>query len=330
MVRITGEVEGEAVELCVERGARASCSPEEEEGEEEEDLRETPDLVSQETVTSVICIFRALYLSVFFAENVAPRRANGVTPPTNPWTKPNDSPKGNGNTAWGANNNGWSPSEMGQSAKPPGESTSNQIPKDDSGEDDNPLGTPAAQDWSKSEINGGSQADPWSKPGGAGNKSNGEKAGWGKTPKPGPVGRGAPVKPPVNSAWGNTWGAKDWTSSELGQDNNGSQRGGGGAKDWTPSELGLNDSVSQRGGGGFRTPPTMEPGKKSWAEQVDEEYGSGDEPAPMVAPAPDLEGDGDGDEDEWVESGKRKAKGKAKGKAKSTTGWSDVTNQGHW
>jgi len=203
---------------------------------------------------------------------------------------------------------------MGQSAKPDGKSNSNPSVKDDSGDDkDGPWNPPAAKDWSQSEIGGSSQAGPWSKPGEAGNKPNGKKAGWGETRSPNPVGRGAPVKspvkPPVKSAWGKTEGAKDWT----------------------PSELGMDDSVSQRGDG-FRTAPSMEPGKKSWADLVEDgdemDYASGDEPAPMVAPAPDLEGDRDGGDDEWVEGGKRK--GKAKGKAKSASGWSDVTNQGFW
>jgi hypothetical protein len=96
----------------------------------------------------------------------------------------------------------------------------------------------------------------------------------------------------------------------------------------------MDDSVSQRGSGS-RPAPSMEPTKKSWADLVEDgdemDYGNGDEPAPMVAPEPDLEGDGDdGDDDGWIEKGKAKAKGKGKGKAKSATGWSDVSNQGIW
>jgi len=199
---------------------------------------------------------------------------------------------------------------MGESAKPNGKSNSNPSAGGDSGEEvsGGTWDPPAAKDCqSQSEIGGSSQAGPWSKPGEVGNKPKGKKIGRGETRSSNPVGREAPLKSPVNSAWGKTEGAKDWT----------------------PSEVGMDDSVSQRGGG-FRTAPSMEPGKKSWADQVEDEmdYASGDEPAPMFAPAPGLEGDGSGGDDRWVESGKGKAK--AKGKAKSATGWSDVTNEGFW
>lgn len=211
------------------------------------------------------------------------------------------------NAAWGANNNAWSPSEMGESAGPPEKPNPDPSVKDDDGDDDRPWNAPAAKGWSQSEVGGGSQADPWSVPVKFENKSKGRDTGFGKTRGPNPAGRGVPPKAPVKPAWGNS----------------------GGAKDWTPSELGLDDSVSQRGGG-FRTPPNLEPGKKSWADQVEDELDrtSEDETSPAAGPAPDLEGDGDGADDGWVQSGK--GKGKAKGKAKSTTGWSDVTNQGIW
>jgi hypothetical protein len=81
----------------------------------------------------------------------------------------------------------------------------------------------------------------------------------------------------------------------------------------------------------FRTAPNRDPKKKSWADEVEDELeftnGNRDQPAPTVAPEPDLDG-GDGDDGGWVQSAK--GKGKGKGKAKSTTGWSDVTNQGFW
>ena len=200
-----------------------------------------------------------------------------------------------------------------------------------------------AQGWSQSEIGSGSQVNPWSGPGKAGNQSNGKPGGagdqfndkhgetgnqsngkpgetgnksngkprWGETPNPKPTGRGAPLKSPMKPAWGNT----------------------GDAKDWSRSELGLDDSVSQRGGD-FRNPPSMEPGKKSWADQVEDgdemDYASGDEPAPVVAPPPELRGGRNGNGSGWVESGKGKGRGRGKGKAKSATGWSDVTAQGPW
>jgi len=199
---------------------------------------------------------------------------------------------------------------MGQSAKPVEKPDPSPSLKDDTGDDGSPLNAPAAQGWSQSEIGGGSQADPWSGPGEAGNKPNG-KPRWVETPNPKPTGRGAPLKSPVKPTWGNTEDAKNWT----------------------PSELGLDDSVSQRGSG-FRNPPTMEPGKKSWADQVEDgdemDYASGEEPASVVAPAPDIEGNGDGGNSTWVESGKGKGRGRGKGKAKSATGWSDVTNRGPW
>jgi len=198
-----------------------------------------------------------------------------------------------------------------------------------------------AQGWSQSEIGSGSQVNPWSGPGKAGNQSNGKpggagnqsnskpgetgnksngkpgetgnkpngKPGWGETSNPKPIGRGAPLKSPVKPAWGNT----------------------GDAKDWSRSELGLEDSVSQRGGD-FRNPPSMEPGKKSWADQVEDEmdFAGGDEPAPLIVPAPELEGGGNGNGSGWVQSGRGRGRGRGKGKAKSATGWSDVTAQGPW
>ncbi|KAF9650344.1 hypothetical protein BDM02DRAFT_1459447 [Thelephora ganbajun] len=250
-------------------------------------------------------------------ENKAPKKPNGVTSPRNAWPKPDNNPKANGDR--GANKNAWSPSEMGESAKPVEESNSNPDVKDngkDNGNDDGrPWNAPAAKDWSQSEIGGGSQAGPRPGPEGAGSKPNNKDPGLGDTPDPNPSGQEVRLKSPVKSAWGNA----------------------GGAKDWTPSELGLEDSVSQRGGG-FRTPPNREPGKKSWADLVEDgdemEYTNGDELAPVVAPAPDIEGGGDGGDEGWVESGKSKSKGKGegkgRGKAKSATGWSDVTNQGFW
>jgi len=200
---------------------------------------------------------------------------------------------------------------MGGSDGPPKKPSPDPSVKDDGGDDDSPWNPPVAKGWSQSEVGGGSQADPWSAPAKVENKARGKDTGFGKPRNPNPVGRGVPPKAPVKPAWGNT----------------------GDAKDWTPSELGLDDSVSQRGGGGFRTPPSLEPGKKSWADQVEDEldYASGDEPAPMVVPAPDLEGDEDAADDGWVQSGKGKeGKGKGAGKARSATGWSDVTNQGIW
>lgn len=199
---------------------------------------------------------------------------------------------------------------MGESAKPAGEPNSNPNLKDDGGDDDGPWNPPAARNWSQSEIDGGSQADPWSGPGKPEKKPNG-KPGWDEMRNPNPAGRGAPLKSPVKSGWGKT----------------------GAAQDWSPSELGLDDSVSQRGGE-FRTTSSTEPGKKSWADLVEDgdemDYVGGGEPAPMVMPAPDLGSNGDGDDNGWVESGKGKSKTKKKGKAKSATGWSDVTNQGPW
>ena len=203
---------------------------------------------------------------------------------------------------------------MGQSAKPVEKADPSPSVKDDAGDDDGPSNTPVAKGWSQSEIGGSSQADPWSGPGKARNQPNGKPEGV-ETPNPKPAGRGTPVKSAVKPAWGDTGDAKDWTSSELG----------------------LDDSVSQRGGG-FKNAPSTEPGKKSWADQVEDgdemDYVSGDEPAPVVAPAPDLGGDEDGESSGWVGSGKGKGKGKrkgkGKGKAKSVTGWSDVTNRGPW
>jgi len=264
------------------------------------------------------------------AENEAPRRTNGVIPPKNAWSKPNGNPKGN--TTWGANNNTWSPSEMGGSAKPVEKPDPSTSPEDDTGDDSGPWKAPVAQGWSQSEIGSSSQVNPWSgpgkagnqsndKPGGAGNKSNGKpgetgnksngKPGWVETPNPKPIGRVAPLKSPVKPSWGNT----------------------GDAKDWSRSELGLEDSVSQRGGA-FRNPPSMEPGKKSWADQVEDgdemDYASGDEPARVVTPVPEPVGGGDRNGSGWVESGRGRGRGRGKGKAKSATGWSGVTDRGPW
>ena len=202
---------------------------------------------------------------------------------------------------------------MGESAGPAEKPKPVPSVKDGDGDDDSPWNAPVAKGWSQSEIDGGSQADPWSVPVKIENKPRGKDTGLGKTRNPNPGGRGIPPKAPVKPAWGNS----------------------GDAKDWTPSELGLDDSVSQRGGG-FRTPPTLEPGKKSWADQVEDELDreSGDESSPAAGPAPDLEGGGGGADDGWVQSGKGKGKvkgkGKGQGKAKSATGWSDITNQGIW
>lgn len=203
--------------------------------------------------------------------------------------------------AWGTNNDSWTPSEMGESTKPVEKPSSDSGPKDDEGGEDCPWNPPAAQDWSQSEIGGGSrsQVDPWSGPGKSRDKRNGTNN----------VPRGTSKPTPARSGWGGT----------------------GGAKDWTASELGVDDSVSQRGDDVFRTSPNRNPEKKSWADEVEDEmgYANGYEPAPTVAPEPEPEVGGGGD-DGWVERGKRKGNGKGKGKAKSTTGWSDVTNQGFW
>ena len=237
-----------------------------------------------------------------------------------PWTAPGkaeNKPKGR-KIGWGETGS-LNPAGQGVSPKPPVKPRwgNAESAKDDGGDEDKPWNPPVAKDWSQSEVGGGSQTGPWTAPGRAENKPKGRKIGWGETGSPNPASRGAPPKSPppkpsVKPSWGNT----------------------GDVKDWTRSELGLEDSVSQRGGG-FRTPPSLEPGKKSWADQVDDEFGyaSGDEPAPMVVPAPDLGGDGDGSEEEWVTSGKNKRKGKGKGqagKAKSATGRSNVTSQGTW
>ena len=244
---------------------------------------------------------------IYLTENEAPRRANGNTPPKNAWGKPGGKPQDS--AVWGANNNGWSPSEMGESAKPVAKPDSNPSVKDDAGDEGQLWNAPGTKGWSQSEVGDGSQADPWSGPGKVKSKPD-VKPGWTKTPK-GPNPTGPPLKSPVKSAWGNS----------------------GDAKNWTPSELGLDDSVSQRGDE-FRKAPSMEPGKKSWADLVEDgdemDYASGDEPAPMVAPAPDIGGDEDEDDDSWLEAGKGRGKGGGKGKPKSTTGWSDVTNQGFW
>lgn len=198
---------------------------------------------------------------------------------------------------------------MGESTKPATKPDPDPSVKEDSGDEGQVWNAPEAGGWSQSEVGGGSQADPWSGPGKAENKPD-VKPGWTKTPK-GPNPTGAPLKSPVKSAWGN----------------------GGGAKNWTPSELGLDDSVSQRGDE-FRKVPSMEPGKKSWAELVEDDdemdFASGDEPAPTVAPAPDIGGDGDKGDSAWLSAGKGRGKDGGKGKAKSATGWSDVTNQGFW
>lgn len=168
---------------------------------------------------------------------------------------------------------------------------------DDKGEMDCLWNPPAAQDWSQSDLASGSQAGPWSKPGKAGGKPNGRKNG-----------AGGPRKPsPPRPTWSGT---------------------GEGAKEWTPSELGVGDSVSQRGDDVFRTAPTRNPEKKSWADQVEDEYANGDMPAPMVAREPDVKGGDEDDDEGWVKSAK--GNGKGKGKAKSATGWSDVSNQGFW
>lgn len=183
---------------------------------------------------------------------------------------------------------------MGRSAKPVDKSDSNSnAAEDDNGEEDRPWNPPAAQDWSQSEI--GSRAGPRSRPGNAGGKPKVTKNGPGRARKP----------TAAESAWG----------------------GVDGAKDWTPSELGAEDSVSQRGDDLFRNAPNRNPEKKSWADEVEDEYTNGDHPPPAVVPEPEL-GGGDEDDDGWVQSAK--GKGKGKGKAKSTTGWSDLTNQGHW
>jgi len=221
---------------------------------------------------------------------------------------------------------------MNGSTKPVEKPDPSTSAEDNTGDDGGPWKAPVARGWSQSEISGSSQADPRpgpgkagnqsnGPPGGAGNQSNGKpgetgnksngKPGWVETSNPKPTGRGAPLKSPAKPAWGNT----------------------GGAKDWSRSELGLEDSVSQRGGE-FRNPPSMEPGKKSWADQVEDgdemDYASEDEPAPVVAPAPEIGGGGNGNGSRWVESGKGKGRGRGKGKAKSATGWSDVTSQGPW
>jgi len=323
VAQIAGEAEGEVV--GAERRARPL--------EEGEGCRGTPDLALQPTVSYIVRNFPGRSVSKHsVAEVKPPEKANGHTPPKSAWLKAGSDAKGNtawgannnawspsemgksagpaekpNNAAWGANNNAWSPSEMGESAGPPKKPSPGPSVKDDDGDDTGPWNAPVAKGWSQSEIDGGSQADPWSVPVKFENKPRGKDTGLGKTRNPNPPGRGVPSKAPVKPAWGNT----------------------GAAKDWTPSELGLDDSVSQRGGG-FRTPPNLEPGKKSWADQVEDELdrASGDESSPAAGPAPDLEGDDDG----WVQSGKGKgkAKGKGQGKAKSTTGWSDVTNQGIW
>ena len=200
---------------------------------------------------------------------------------------------------------------MARSDGPPEKPNPDPSVKEDRDDDDSPWNPPVAKGWSQSEINGGSEADPWSVPVKVESKPRGRGIGLSKTRGANPVGRGAPPKAPVKPAWGNTADAKDWS----------------------PSELGLDDSVSQRGGG-FRTPPSLEPGKKSWADQVEDEfdYPGGDEPSAVAGPAPVLEGEEDADDDGWVQSGKAKGKGKGKGpgKAKSASGWSDVTNQGIW
>jgi len=250
--------------------------------EEEERSKGTPDLVLQAMVTLVERIFLGILSEpLFLAENQAPKfKANGVAPPRNAWSKP--SGNAGGNTTWGANNNAWSPSEMAESLK---------SPKDDG----TPWNAPGAKDWSQSELGGGSQGDPLSGPGDGGNRPNGKKPGWGETRNPDSGGRGTPPKPQAKPTWGAT----------------------GAAKDWSPSELALSDSASQCGGGS-RIPPGTGPVKKSWADQVEDEFGyaDGDEPAPMVAPAPDLEGDGDGDENGWTESNRGKGRGRGKGKGK--------------
>lgn len=196
---------------------------------------------------------------------------------------------------------------MDESAQPVGKPNPFPSIKDDGGENDGTWNAPAAKGWTRSELGGGSQADPWSTPGGSGGKPKGQGTKREEARGSNPAGQGAPPKSAVKPAWGNA----------------------GAAKDWSRSELGMDDSVSQRGGG-FRTGPTLEPGKKSWADQVEDEMdcASGDEPSPMILPAPELEGDGDGSDEGWMESGK--GKGKGKGKARSATGWSDVTNQGIW
>ena len=191
---------------------------------------------------------------------------------------------------------------MGSAAKPVDKSSLDRIAEGDNGNEDRPMNPPAAQNWSQSEIGAGSQGDPWSGPGKPGGKPSLAKNG------PNGIRGQNPIKP----AWGNNNGV-------------------GGAKDWSPSELGVGDSVSQRGDEGFRKAPTMAPGKKSWADQVEDgdemsEYGAGDEPAAMVAPEPNLDSE-DEDDEGWVKRGR--AKGKGQGKAKSATGWSDVS-KGPW
>lgn len=173
--------------------------------------------------------------------------------------------------------------------------------KDDGGGKDGAWNPPAAQDWSRSEVGSVSQADPWSRRGNAGGKPNDTNNEPGGTRK-------------------STLAKAGWGSS-------------GGAKDWTPSELGVDDSVSQRGDDDIGNAPKRHPEKKSWADEVEEEmgYANGKKPAPMVAPEPDLWGDDGGDEGWPPERVKRKRNPKGgRGKARSATGWSGITNQGHW
>lgn len=200
---------------------------------------------------------------------------------------------------------------MGESAKPVTKPDSDPSVNGDSSDEGQVRNAPETKGWSQSEVGGGSQADPWSGPGKAKGKAD-VKPGWIETHK-GPNTTGAPLKSPAKPAWGNS----------------------GDAKNWTPSELGLGDSVSQRGDGDeFRKVSNMEPGKKSWAELVEDDdemdFATEDEPVARIAPASDIGSDGDEGDSAWLAAGKGRGKDRGRAKAKSTTGWSDVTNEGIW
>jgi hypothetical protein len=229
---------------------------------------------------------------------------------------------------------------MGGSSKPVDKPIPNGSAEGDNSDTDRPLNPPAAQDWSQSEIGGGSQGDPWAGPGKSGGKSNGTQG----DPWAGPGKAGGKLNGTRGDPWagpgkgkGKPNGTKNGPGGTRGQNpvqpGWGDSNGTGGGKDWSPSELGVGDSVSQRGDDGFRNAPSTNAGKKSWADQVEDgdemEYTNGDEPAPMVAPEPNLEAE-DEEEDGWAKRGKGRGRGKGKGKAKSATGWSDVTSKGPW
>ena len=280
--------------------------------------------------------------SCCFEENRAPRKPNSAFPLRNVWSKPKDNPKVNGGRGlnnssnnkndwdangnknngwevndndndWGLDGNEWTRSERGEPVgSAGGPNPDRDMGGNNGGDEDHPWNPPAAQDWSQSELGGGSQVGAKNGP----NRTNGAKStGFvrGKTKGGGGAKdwtRSGPKDGFNTTPAEGDGGAKDWTRSELGDGlNTAPADGTGGAKDWTRSELGIGDSVSQRGDDGFRNAPTRNPNKKSWADLVEDgdemDY---NEPASLVV-APELSESEDGNE-QWMN---RKGRGSGRG-----------------